>query len=78
MDYLWSLAFLLAALDAALDQRVIAAGVFTGLAAGFRPSNITIALALFAFFALRGGRTAGMRYLIAAGAPRRRRSSPFS
>jgi hypothetical protein len=67
MDYLWSLAFLLAALDAVLDQRVIAGGVFTGLAAGFRPSNITIALALFAFIALRGDRTAGIRYLIAAG-----------
>lgn len=67
MDYLWSLAFLLAALDAALDRRVIAAGMFTGLAAGFRPSNVTIALALFTFVALRGGRRAGIRYLIAAG-----------
>jgi hypothetical protein len=68
MDYLWSLAFLLAALDAALDRKVIASGVFTGLASGFRPSNITIALALFAFIVLRGGRPAGIRYLVAAGA----------
>jgi hypothetical protein len=67
MDYLWSLAFLLAALAAALENREIGSGICTGLAAGFRPSNITLALALFTFFALRGGRTAAVRYLIAAG-----------
>jgi hypothetical protein len=67
MDYLWSLALLLAALDAALERREIAAGIFTGLAVGFRPSNLTIALPLFTFIALRGDRTAGVRYLIATG-----------
>ena len=67
MDYLWSLALLLAALDAALEGRETAAGLFTGLAAGFRPSNLTIALPLFAFIALRGERTAAVRYLIATG-----------
>ncbi len=67
MDYLWSLALLLAALDAALEHREIPAGIFTGLAAGFRPSNLTIALPLFTLIALRGDRTAGVRYLIAAG-----------
>lgn len=68
MDYLWSLAFLLAALDAALKQRVVAAGVFTGIAAGFRPSNLTVALALFTFVALRSDRSSGVRYLIASAA----------
>ena len=67
MDYLWSLALLLAALDAALERRVTAAGIFTGLAAGFRPSNLTLALALFTLVALRGGRGDGIRYLVAAG-----------
>ena len=67
MDYVWSLAFLMAALDAALDGKVIGAGILTGLAAGFRPSNITVALALFALIALRAGRPAGIRYMITAG-----------
>jgi hypothetical protein len=68
MDYLWSLAALMAALDAALDGRAIASGLLTGIAAGFRPSNLTIALPLFALVALAGGRSAGLRYLLAAGA----------
>lgn len=66
MDYLWSLSFLLAALALALERREIAAGIFTGIAAGFRPSNLTLALAFFTLISLRDGRSSGIRYLAAA------------
>ncbi len=66
MDYLWSLAFLLAALDAAIDGKEITSGVLTGIASGFRPSNLTVAIPLVIFITLRTDRGAGLRYLCAA------------
>jgi hypothetical protein len=68
MDYVWSLAFLLAAFDAALERKEIASGILTGLAAGFRPSNLSLALALWTLVTLGGTRRVGLRYIIAAGA----------
>ena len=68
MDYIWSLALLMAALDAALDRREIASGILTGFAAGFRPSNLTLALALATLVTLGGTPRAGLRYMLAAGA----------
>ena len=66
MDYLWSLAFLLAALDAALEKREIASGILTGIASGFRPSNLSFALPLFILVALGTGKHASLRYTGAA------------
>ncbi|HMK38166.1 MAG TPA: hypothetical protein VK569_02420 [Bacteroidota bacterium] len=68
MDYLWSLAFLLAAFACALENREIAAGIFTGIAAGFRPSNLTLALPLFLLISLRNDRASGFRFLFCAAA----------
>ncbi len=39
LDYLWSLFFLLLSFLAAINKRMLAAGIFLGLAAGFRLSN---------------------------------------
>ncbi len=68
MDYLWSLACLLGALDAALEEREVVSGILTGIAAGFRPSNLTIAIPLALLIALRADRSAGRRYLVSAAA----------
>jgi hypothetical protein len=68
MDYLWSLACLLGALDAALEEREVASGVLTGIAAGFRPSNLTLAIPLAMLIIFRAGRSAGIRYLASAAA----------
>ncbi len=67
MDYLWSLAFILAAFIAARSKRAILSGICTGVAAGFRPSNLTLAIPLFVYLALREGRGERARYLVAAG-----------
>jgi len=40
MDYIWSLFFLVLALDNALQKNALLAGVFVGLAAGFRMANL--------------------------------------
>jgi hypothetical protein len=44
MDYAWSLLFIVLSLDRATQKRAIAAGVFLGIAAGFRAANL---IALF-------------------------------
>ncbi|HTY60294.1 MAG TPA: hypothetical protein VMF59_15835 [Bacteroidota bacterium] len=68
MDYLWSLAFLMAALDAALEKREIASGVLTGIASGFRPSNLSLVIPLCILVALSNGGRASLRYAFAAAA----------
>ncbi len=67
MDYLWSLAFILAALVAARDRRSILSGICTGVAAGFRLSNLTLVIPLFVYLALAGERKEMVRYLVATG-----------
>jgi hypothetical protein len=44
MDYTWSLLFILLSLDHAMQKRAVAAGVFLGIAVGFRAANL---IALF-------------------------------
>ncbi len=46
MDYAWSLLCLLLAFAASLQRRALMAGVFLGLAAGFRPANAIAGAAL--------------------------------
>ena len=54
MDYLWSLLCVVAAVDAALRKRALVAGVLAGCAAGFRPSNLSMALPLMAILWTQG------------------------
>jgi hypothetical protein len=54
MDYLWSLVCVVAAVDAALRKRALVAGVLAGCAAGFRPSNLSMALPLMAILWTQG------------------------
>lgn len=48
-DYVWSLLFLALSLDSALQNRVILCGLWLGLAAGFRLSNLVASVPLAAF-----------------------------
>jgi hypothetical protein len=47
LDYVWSLLFLMAALQSASYSRSTLAGIMLGLAIGFRPSNAMFAVVLF-------------------------------
>ncbi|MCZ6777295.1 MAG: hypothetical protein O7D34_12725 [Ignavibacteria bacterium] len=54
MDYVLSLLFLLLALDAALKKRTVAAAIWLGVAAGFRPSNFVAMIPLISLLYLNG------------------------
>lgn len=66
IDYLWSLLFILLSLDATTRRKAIAAGIFTGVAAGFRPSNFSVAVPLLLLFWKHGGRGPAFRYVLTA------------
>ena len=63
MDYVWSLAFILAALDSARNRHTILAGVCIGIAGGFRPSNLTVVVPLFLYVEGTEGRRATIKLL---------------
>jgi hypothetical protein len=62
MDYLWSLLFILLSFERLRTDgepgkgRVLAAGVFFGIAAGFRPTNAAMALPLVTLLIMKGDR----------------------
>lgn len=61
VDYVWSLTFILLALNRALARRYAWCGVFAGVAAGFRPSNVVMIIPLVAVLAaMKAGRRALM------------------
>lgn len=67
MDYVWSLLFLLLAFGASLRQRALVAGVFLGIAAGFRPANAIAGAALLVPF-LSGPRPVRSIFVMATAA----------
>jgi hypothetical protein len=46
MDYVWSLLFLLLSVQSAANKRAVLAGIWLGIAAGFRPSNVVCIIPL--------------------------------
>ena len=52
MDYVWSLLFLVLSLNAAQQRKCISAGIWLGIAAGFRPSNIVGVVPILTLLAL--------------------------
>jgi hypothetical protein len=64
MDYLWALAFVLAAFLAALDGRVLAAGVLLGVATGCRITSIAYAIPVAMVLAPQGLRRVRALFLL--------------
>ncbi|MER3523490.1 MAG: hypothetical protein C4326_05325 [Ignavibacteria bacterium] len=64
LDYVWSLTFILFALNSALARRYAWCGVFAGVAAGFRPSNLVMIMPLVAVLAARNGGRRTMMLLV--------------
>lgn len=54
MDYVWSLLFVLLALQASLRSKPVAAGILVGIAAGFRPANLAAIIPLAVMLRLAG------------------------
>jgi hypothetical protein len=53
MDYVWSLLFLLLSVQGAANKRAVLAGIWLGVAAGFRPSNAACIIPLVALLTTR-------------------------
>jgi hypothetical protein len=64
LDYLWSLPFVVLALDFTLRRRHVAAAIALGMAAGFRLSNLSAAIPLFVMLHASGTSAADLRRFI--------------